>query len=63
MNGPTPIMFIMFSEMALLSPTLRSREGTDWAESVNESFKAIGASNCAGFEIKTIPQGIRRRTA
>ena len=35
MNGPTPIMFIMFSEMALLSPTLRSSAGAGWAESVN----------------------------
>ena len=33
MNGPTPIMFIMFSEMALPNPIFRSSAG--WAESVN----------------------------
>jgi uncharacterized oxidoreductase len=50
MNGPTPIMFIMFSEIALPSPTLRSRVGAGFAESVN----GVRASNWRAFEVKTI---------
>jgi uncharacterized oxidoreductase len=58
MNGPTPIMFIMFSEIALPSPTLRSSVGAgcfeSFGESLNESFKGVGASNRRTFEDQTI---------